>query len=37
MGEVKLEDLDENGLIKDEGRWNFKKTLHDVESRIRKH
>ena len=35
MGEVKLEDLDEDGLIKDEGRWNFKKSLYDIERKIK--
>jgi hypothetical protein len=36
MGEVKVEDLDENGMIKDEGRWDFKKTLHEVERKIKR-
>ena len=36
MGEVKEEDLDENGMIKDEGRWDFKKTLKEIEKKIKK-
>ena len=36
MGEVKVEDLDENGMIRDEGRWDFKKTLNEVERKIKR-
>lgn len=36
MGEVKEEDLDENGMIKDEGRWDYKKSLMEVEKKLKK-
>lgn len=36
MGEVKEEDLDENGMIKDDGRWDYKKTLMEVEKKLKK-
>ena len=36
MGEVKVEDLDENGMIRDEGRWDFKKTLNELERKVKK-
>ena len=36
MGEVKEEDMDENGMIRDEGRWDFKKTLNEIERKVKK-
>ncbi len=36
MGEVKEEDMDENGMIKDQGRWDFKKSLREVERKVKK-
>ena len=36
MGEVKVEDLDENGMIRNEGRWDFKKTLNELERKVKK-
>jgi hypothetical protein len=36
MGEVKEEDMDENGMIKDEERWDFKKSLREVERQVKR-
>ena len=35
MGEVKEEDLDENGLIKDEERWNYITSMREIERKIK--
>jgi hypothetical protein len=31
MGDTDEKDLDEEGLIKDEGRWDYKNTLEKIE------
>ena len=36
LNEVKEEDMDENGMIRDEGRWDFKKTLNEIERKVKK-
>ena len=33
---MKEEDLDENCMIKDEGRWDYKKSLMEVEKKLKK-
>ena len=35
MGDTDEKDLDEEGLIKDEGRWDYKSTLEKIEKQIR--